>query len=42
MHAGGHKEMSSILADQERPRIRGQMRGKGGGGRGVSANEYRG
>ncbi len=28
---GGHKEMSSILADQERPCIRVQMRGDGGG-----------
>ncbi len=33
---GGHKEMSSILADQWRPRIWAQMRGRGGGSRGVS------
>ncbi len=36
---GGHKEMSSILAEQQRPRIA-QMRGEGGGGCGVTANEY--
>jgi hypothetical protein len=35
---GGHEEMSSILSDQFRPRIRVQMRGDGGCG--VSANEY--
>jgi hypothetical protein len=35
---GGHKEKSSILADQWRPRIGARMRG--GGGCGVSANEY--
>jgi hypothetical protein len=38
--SGGHKEMSSILADHERPRIRAQMLGGGGGGCGVSDNEY--
>ncbi len=38
---GGYKEMLSILVDQWRPRIWAQMRGKGGGGgSGVSANEY--
>ncbi len=31
--------MSSILADQQRPRIRAQMQG-GGRGLGVSANEH--
>ncbi len=36
LEAGGHKEMSSILADQERPRIRGEE----GGCCGASANEY--
>ncbi len=33
--AGSHKEMSSFLADQQRPRIWAQMRGEG-----VSANQY--
>ncbi len=37
-YTGGHKEMSSILADLWRPRIWAQMRG--GEGCGVSANEY--
>ncbi len=38
---GGHKEMSSIQADQQRPRIGAQMGGGGGGGcAGVSANDY--
>jgi hypothetical protein len=37
---GSHIEMSSIFADQRRPRIWAQMRGEGGGGGGVSANEY--
>ena len=36
---GGLKEMSSILADQQRPRIWAQTLG-GGGCCGVSANEY--
>ncbi len=31
INTGGHKEMSSFLADQYRPRIWGQMRGEGGG-----------
>ncbi len=35
---GGHKEMSSFLADRWRPRIWAQMRG--GGGCEASANEY--
>ncbi len=35
----GHKEMSSILADQLRPCIWAQMRGDVGGGRGVSGKE---
>jgi hypothetical protein len=30
MCPGGHKEMSSILADQQRPRMLAQMRGRGG------------
>ncbi len=39
--AGGHKEMSSLLADQQRPCILAQMRGQGGEGVcGVSANDY--
>ncbi len=37
--AGGHKEMSSIFADQQRPCIRVQISG-GGGSCGVSATEY--
>ncbi len=37
--SGGYKEMSSILADQYRPRLWAQTRGRGGG-YGVSANEY--
>jgi hypothetical protein len=37
----GYKEMASILADQERPRLCAQMTGEGeGGGCGVSANDY--
>jgi hypothetical protein len=35
---GGHQEMSSILADQERPRN--EPKCGGGGGCGVLANEY--
>ncbi len=38
LYSGVHKEMSSILADQERPRIRAQMQ-VGGGGCEVSTNE---
>ncbi len=37
--AGSYKEMSSILADHLRRRIRTQMRGEGGSC-GVSTNEY--
>ncbi len=39
MYPGGYKEMSSILSDQQRPRIWAQMRGEGGVS-GVSANEH--
>jgi hypothetical protein len=40
--AGGHKQMSSILADQCCPRRWDQMRGDGGGGGGLRglANDY--
>jgi hypothetical protein len=34
------QEMSPVFADQQRPRIRVQMRGDWWGGCGVSANEY--
>ncbi len=37
--SGGFKEMSSILADQQRPRIRAQMRGEWGSW-GVSVKQY--
>ncbi len=39
VYARGYKEMSSILADQQRPRKRAHMRGEGGSC-GVSASEY--
>jgi hypothetical protein len=38
-HPGGYKEMSSILADQKRPRKWAQIWGEGGSC-GVLANEY--
>ncbi len=39
MHAGGYKEMSSILANQKRPRTS-SPNAEGWGDCGVSANEY--
>ncbi len=38
-HSGGHKEMSSILADQQRPRI---FNAGGGGGGGIAGSQRMG